>query len=71
MTTPELKVVRRKQIAEPEEFDLSRFKIKARGCRAAIDVLPTALPHHKVAQAKDFVRLHPDEETIGRKSCGS
>ena len=58
MTTPELKVI---ETNSAEEFDLSRFKSK-RGAVGTIEVLPTALPHHKVAQAKDFVRLHPDEE---------
>jgi len=59
MTTPELKVI---ETNAAEEFDLSRFKSK-RGAVGTIEVLPTALPHHKVAQAKDFVRLHPDEES--------
>jgi hypothetical protein len=58
MTTPELKVI---ETNAAEEFDPSRFKSK-RGAVGTIEVLPTALPHHKVAQAKDFVRLHPDEE---------
>ena len=29
---------------------------------ASVETLQTALPHHNIAQAKDFVRLHPDEE---------
>src|SRR5580693_2991593 len=58
MTNPELKVI---ETNAAEEFDLSRFKSK-RGAVGTIEVLPTALPHYKIAQAKDFVRLHPDEE---------
>ena len=30
---------------------------------AGVETLSTGLPHHKIAAAKDFVRLHPDEET--------
>ena len=29
---------------------------------ANVETLQTGLPHHNIAQAKDFVRLHPDEE---------
>jgi hypothetical protein len=28
-----------------------------------VETLQTALPHHNIAQAKDFVRLHPDEDS--------
>jgi hypothetical protein len=27
---------------------------------AGVETLQTALPHHKISEAKDFVRLHPD-----------
>jgi hypothetical protein len=30
---------------------------------AGVETLLTALPHHSISQAKDFVRLHPNEET--------
>ena len=29
---------------------------------ANVETLLTGLPHHSISQAKDFVRLHPDEE---------
>jgi hypothetical protein len=49
-------------IAKPEGFDLDRFKSKRAATMANVETLPNALPHHSIAQAKDFVRLHPDEK---------
>jgi hypothetical protein len=56
---------------EPEEsipkptsaFDLNKFKSKRAAAMANVETLQTALPHHSISQAKDFVRLHPNEET--------
>ncbi len=48
-------------IAKPEGFDLDKFKSKRAAAAANVETLQTALPHHSIAQAKDFVRLHPDE----------
>jgi hypothetical protein len=47
-------------IAKPEGFSLDKFK----STRAAITVEPllAGLPVHKVADANDYVRLHPDED---------
>jgi hypothetical protein len=39
---------------------LSAFKSKRAATVANVETLQTALPHHKIAEAKDFVRLHPD-----------
>jgi hypothetical protein len=50
------------QIAKPEEFSLDKFKSKRSPAAAGIETLLTALPHYPMSQAKDFVRLHPDEE---------
>ena len=49
-------------IPKPATFDLDRFKSKRAAAGADVETLQTALPHHTIAQAKDFVRLHPDEE---------
>lgn len=49
-------------IAKPEGFDLDKFKSKRAAAAANVETLLTALPHHSIAQAKDFVRLHPHEE---------
>jgi hypothetical protein len=48
-------------IAKPEGFDLDKFKSKRAAAAANVETLQTALPHHNIAQAKDFARLHPDE----------
>ena len=39
-----------------------KFKSKRAAAMANVETLLTALPHHSISQAKDFVRLHPDEE---------
>jgi hypothetical protein len=50
-------------IAKPTTgFSLDKFKSKHAAAVANIETLQAGLPHHGIAQAKDFVRLHPDEE---------
>ena len=49
-------------VKKPGAFTLDRFKTKRAAAIANVETLPTALPHHGIAQAKDFVRLHPDED---------
>jgi hypothetical protein len=49
-------------IAKPAEFSLDKFKSKHSPAAAGIETLLTALPHYPMSQARDFVRLHPDEE---------
>jgi hypothetical protein len=49
-------------IAKPEGFSLDKFKSKRAVAMANVETLQTALPTDSIAQAKDFVRLHPDEE---------
>jgi hypothetical protein len=48
-------------IAKPEGFSLDKFKAKLTGAAASVETLQAGLPHYKFADAKDFVRLHPDE----------
>ena len=48
-------------IAKPGVFSLDKFKSKRAAALANVETLLTALAHHNIAQAKDFVRLHPDE----------
>jgi hypothetical protein len=55
-------------IAKPGAFDLNKFKSKRAAAVANVETLLTALPHHSISQAKDFVRLHPDEGR--RQGCG-
>jgi hypothetical protein len=49
-------------IAKPDTFDMNRFTSKRGHVGAGVETLQTALPHHSIAQANDFVRLHADEE---------
>jgi hypothetical protein len=52
-------------IAKPDAggFTLDKFKSKHAAAVANVETLQTGLPHHSIAQAKDFVRLHPNEES--------
>ena len=50
-------------IPKPSGFSLDKFKSKRTAAVAGVETLQTALPHHKIADAQDFVRLHPDEDT--------
>jgi len=49
-------------IPKPGAFDLSKFKSKRGATIANVETLLGALPHHKISGAKDWVRLHPDED---------
>jgi hypothetical protein len=49
-------------IAKPKTSALDRFKSKRKPDIANVGTLLAALPIHRIAQAKDYVRLHPDEE---------
>jgi len=50
-------------IVKPSGFNLDKFKSKNAAALANVGTLQTALPHHSISQAKDFVRLHPNVET--------
>jgi hypothetical protein len=50
-------------ISKPEKFSLSKFKSSRAATIASVSTLPSALPTHSLAQAKDYVRLHPTEWT--------
>jgi hypothetical protein len=49
-------------IAKPSGFSLDRFKSKRAAALANVETLLPGLPHHNIAGAKDFVRLHHSEE---------
>jgi hypothetical protein len=65
---PKLKVVGEEvddealSVPKPDTFSLNKFKSKRAAAIANVETLLTALPHHSISQAKDFVRLHSDEE---------
>jgi hypothetical protein len=50
-------------IAKPNAFDLDKFKSTQSTALANVETLLPGLPHHTIKEAKDFVRLHPDEAT--------
>jgi hypothetical protein len=66
MNKPELTIASEtdapQSIAKPDGFDLDKFKSKRAAAIANVETLQTALPHHNIAAAKDFVRLHPNED---------
>jgi len=49
-------------IQKSGKFDLNKFKSKLAATVANVGTLQGALPHHNIAGANDFVRLHPDEQ---------
>jgi hypothetical protein len=65
---PKLKVVHpepepAEPIPQPEKFSLDKFKSKHANAAANVETLQTALSHGTLSEAKDFVRLHPNEES--------
>jgi hypothetical protein len=49
-------------IVKPSTFSLDKFKSKRAAVVANVATLQGALPHYPMSQARDFVRLHPDED---------
>jgi hypothetical protein len=47
-------------IIKPAAFSTDKFRSQTPDTIAGVETLLTALPHHSISQAKDFVRLHPD-----------
>jgi hypothetical protein len=56
-------------IPKPGGFDLNKFKSKRADAIANVETLTTGLSVYSMAQAKDFVRLHPDEEYWSSELC--
>jgi hypothetical protein len=50
-------------------FSLERFRTKHDVAAAGVETLVTALPHNRIAQAKDFVRLHHDKAYWSPEMC--
>jgi hypothetical protein len=50
-------------IIKPPAFSANKFKSSATSTIANVATLLTALPHHSISDARDWVRLHPDEKT--------
>src|SRR5271169_2339794 len=56
---PEAEVL---SIAKPSTSALDKFKSKRAATIANVETLLGALPVHKISDANDFVRLHPDKD---------
>jgi hypothetical protein len=56
-------------IPKPSGFDLNKFRSKRADAIANVDTLQTGLPISSISQAKDFVRLHPDEDYWSPELC--
>lgn len=56
-------------IPKPGPFNLDKFKSQAAPTIAGVETLQTALPHCSLSQAKDFVRLHPDDDYWSPELC--
>src|SRR5262245_22213508 len=50
-------------ILKPGEHNLSKFKSSRAAAIANVETMQTALPIYRIADANDFVRLHPDESS--------
>ena len=73
---PKLKVVHpdtepMEPISKPGKFSLDKFKSTQAASAAGVETLLAALPHHSIAQAKDFVRLIQTKTSIGPPNCAS
>jgi hypothetical protein len=71
--TPKLEVVPPDDgpmtIAKPGAFDLDKFKSTRAATMANVETLLNGLPHHRISDAKDFVRLHPSERYWSNELC--
>jgi hypothetical protein len=50
-------------IPKPGVPDLNKFKSTRPSGIAGVETLLGPLPHYKISEARDFVRLHPHEAT--------
>ena len=55
-------VAEAKPVPKPTSFNLDKFKSKRSAALANVGTMQDRLPILKISHAKDFVRLHPDEE---------
>jgi hypothetical protein len=56
-------------IAKPPAFDLECFKSKRSPSLGGVKTKLGKLPHHRMVDANDFVRLHPDETYWSTEMC--
>jgi hypothetical protein len=58
-------------IQKPDDtgFDLGKFKSQSAATIAGVETLPSVLPVQRISDAKDFVRLHPDDAYWSAELC--
>jgi hypothetical protein len=56
-------------IAKPTAFNLDKFRSTCEPTCGGVETLLTALPHLKINEAKDFVRVHTDEAYWSPELC--
>lgn len=56
-------------IAKPSGFSIDKFKSKRAASIAGVETLLSALPVHSIADARDYVRLHPADEYWSGELC--
>jgi hypothetical protein len=52
-----------------KKFSLDNFKSKRPEAMAGVATLQASLPCHKISEARDFVRIHPDEAYWSDELC--
>ena len=61
-TKPKIEIVPDLPIKKPGKFSASKFKSTPADSVADVKPLVLGLRHHKISEAGDYVRLHPNEE---------
>jgi hypothetical protein len=56
-------------IIKPGDFSLDNFRSTKPAGLASVATLQTALPHHSLSEAKDFVRLHASDAYWSDELC--
>jgi len=76
MFNPNLKVVGvtnggggEASIEKPGESDLNQYRSKRPSEVSGVSTLPSSLPSHNIAQAKDFMRVHPSDDYWSPELC--
>jgi hypothetical protein len=69
MSTDGLSGVVKLSIIKPSGFDLNEFRSTLPDTVGGVETFQTGLPVHSISQAKDFVRLHPNEDYWSPELC--
>jgi hypothetical protein len=56
-------------IEKPKKFDLSKYESRKPADVSGVTTMQATLPCHSIAQAKDFVRMHPSDDYWSNELC--